>query len=90
MKLFIGNTLAKILDKMGCTVIIGCKINGEVKCTRGDQYFYSNDFSEAKTLNDNGQEFDLPNGKFTLKSTFNEESNRYNEWYRKVINKKNK
>lgn len=90
MEIFIANTLAKILDRMGCTVIIGCEINGEVHTNRNDQYFYSNKFSDTKLFYQNEQEFKLPEGKFTTKSTLNKELNRYVEWYRKVVNKKYK
>lgn len=90
MKYFIANILAKILDKMDCTVIIGCKINGEIHTNRNNQYFYSNDFPDTKLFYENGQEFELPEGEFAIKSTLDDESGKYKEWYRKIVNKKNK
>lgn len=90
MKRFIANMLAKILDKMDCTVIIGCKINGEIHTNRNSQYFYSNNFLGAKLFSKNVQEFTLPEGKFAIRSTLDDESGEYREWYRKVINKKNR
>lgn len=90
MKLFIAKILVKILNKMDCTVIIGCKIDGDITCIRDNQFFYNNELSNGKTFSKNGQSFELPDGKFTLKSTFNEETNMYTEWYRKVVNKKKK
>jgi hypothetical protein len=90
MKIFIGNMLAKILDKMGFTVIIGCKVNGDIHTERNNQLFYSNNFSDTKLFYQNGQEFELPEGKFKIKSTLNKESNRYIDWYKKVVNKNNR
>jgi hypothetical protein len=38
MKIFIANILAKTLDKIGCTVIIGVKIKGEAHTHRNTQF----------------------------------------------------
>lgn len=88
MKFMIGSILAKLLDKMGFSVVIGCEADGEIRVNRNNQLYYNNDLSKAKLYYPNGQEFEIPEGKFTIKSTLNEENNKYIEWYRKVINKK--
>ena len=86
MKTFFAKTLAKILDKMGYTVIIGVKVVGEIHTDRNNQFFYNNNFSDTKLFYKNGQEFTLPEGKFSIKSILKD--NKYVEWYKKVVNKK--
>ncbi|WJV20784.1 hypothetical protein QU593_10240 [Rossellomorea marisflavi] len=90
MKTYVGKLLAMTLDFMGFSVIIGCKVKGEIKMMRDDQVFYSSDFVDTTTKHKNEQEFTLPEGKFAIKSTLDDKDGTYKEWFRKVVNKKNK
>lgn len=47
-------------------------------------------FTDTKFFSQNGQGFELPEGKFDIRSTLDKESNTFVEWYRKVVNKKNR
>lgn len=79
-----------ILRKMNVTVVIGCKVKGEVHTHRNIQLFYDNNFKDASLFYENGQEFKLLDGKFESRANLDEETGEYVEWYSKVINKKNK
>lgn len=54
-----------ILRKSKCSVIIGCRVDGDVQFLNNVSLIYDNEFN-GNVLLSNGQEFEVPQGKFNL------------------------
>lgn len=89
MKNKFANFLVWILNKMDVSIVIGCKVDGSITMGYNEQFFYKNNFSNTKLFYNDGQEFTLPEGKFTLMSELNDEGE-YETFYTKIVKKRNK
>lgn len=79
MKTTIANLLTWILSKMKVSVIIGCKVKGDLTLNENAQFFYGNDFTETKLHFKNGQGFNLPEGKFSIYYEHDEKTDVYTD-----------